>query len=115
MMKVIVIRDIPNVVKGRAYEIEGYDSRLCSVVVLVKNSTELIRLALEKDCIFQASDCSHENTYDYRDMVLSLIESVEQAGGSVHSIMRRTESMTVREFMQTLAPNGVRFTCVDKT
>lgn len=44
----------------------------------------------------------------------TLISSIEKCGGDVGSIMNSIDDgMTVTELLQTLGPNGVRFTVTD--
>ena len=42
------------------------------------------------------------------DMLLSLYESILQSGGNPKAIL--VEGLTVRELIEQIAPNGIRFT-----
>jgi len=53
-------------------------------------------------------------TQDEVQMIKSLISSVDKAGGSASTIFSKLDTMTVKELIEILAPNGVRFTIKNK-
>ena len=43
------------------------------------------------------------------EMLISLCKSIMQSGGNPTAIL--TEGLTLKEFMELMAPNGIRFIC----
>ena len=48
-------------------------------------------------------------TKNEAEMLSSLLDSIEKAGGSSLRFLKELDSMTVKELIECLAPNGVRF------
>lgn len=116
MLKVVIIKENSCYKVGDTAFVLGGSLSRNTVNVMAKTGyeKEFIDLVIGEDAIFLNTGCNQKDSPDFREMLLSMYESIELASGSTATISQKLVNISLLDFMKSMAPNGIRFKHVKK-